>query len=340
MSPKWDTQWNKINMRACWIALGALAVLVGVRQLEPRKVVMLGISMSSFQRQELGQERQLRDRERLSRAGSMSMGTGLLHVAPHRLTLHCARAARVLRSLRKTSVPALAESERCSRVSYEGLLLKIRIPLASLPPACALTAPFLACAWLVCAAGRPVLRDLALDGPPPRRAASALPIERTLENGAVISWAPRRHYTNTWRMGTQRVFPPARGRRESDVLRRESDVHRGSSGAFPGQQRTWAWDVYGRSSGPFQGQQQVNLDENDKQKRYWAAAGVRGAALGEVPAAQVPQRTRETQSPMRPVVLFRVVLPPPRFVRAHLLTMDDTRTHAQIDHYVEEATAL
>jgi len=127
VSPKWDTQWNKINMRACWIALGALAVLVGVRQLEPRKVVMLGISMSSFQRQELGQERQLRDRERLSRAGSMSMGTGLLHVAPHRLTLHCARAARVLRSLRKTSVPALAESERCSRVSYEGLLLKIRI---------------------------------------------------------------------------------------------------------------------------------------------------------------------------------------------------------------------
>ena len=37
----------------------------------------------------------------------------------------------------------------------------------------------------------------------------------------------------------------------------------------------------------FQGQQQVNLDENDVQKKYWAAAGVRGAALGEVPAAQV-----------------------------------------------------
>ena len=162
-------------------------------------------------------------------------------------------------------------------------------PSRRYPPACALTGPFLACDWLVRAAGRPVLRDLALDGKPPRRAASALPIERTLENGAVISGAPRRHYTNTWRMGTQRVFPPARGRRESDV-------HRGSSGAFLGQQRTWAWDVYGRSSGPFQRQQQVNLDENDKQKRYWAAAGVRGAALGEVPAAQVlsPQRTRET----------------------------------------------
>ena len=110
-------------------------------------------------------------------------------------------------------------------------------------------------------------------------------------------------------------------------------MHRGSSGAFLGQQRTWAWDVYGRSSGPFQRQQQVNLDENDKQKRYWAAAGVRGAALGEVPAAQVlsPQRTRETQSPMRPVVVFRVmplVLPPACVVRAHLLTMDATRTHA------------
>jgi hypothetical protein len=67
-------------MRALWLAvLGALAVLVGVRQLEPRKSVMLGMSMSSFQRQELGQERQLRDRERESRAGSM--GTGLLLAA-------------------------------------------------------------------------------------------------------------------------------------------------------------------------------------------------------------------------------------------------------------------
>ena len=70
-------------MRALWLAvLGALAVLVGVRQLEPQKLVMMGMSMSSFQRQELGQERQLRDRERESRARSMSMGTGLLLAAP------------------------------------------------------------------------------------------------------------------------------------------------------------------------------------------------------------------------------------------------------------------
>ena len=37
----------------------------------------------------------------------------------------------------------------------------------------------------------------------------------------------------------------------------------------------------------FHRQKQVNLEENDIQKRYWAAAGVRGAALGEVPVAQV-----------------------------------------------------
>ena len=76
-------QYFRVPMRALWLAaLGALAVLGGLRQLEQRKLVMLGMSMGSFQRQELGQERHLRDRESVSRAGSMSMGTGLLLAAP------------------------------------------------------------------------------------------------------------------------------------------------------------------------------------------------------------------------------------------------------------------
>ena len=124
------------------------------------------------------------------------------------------------------------------------------------------------CRGVVRCAGRPVLRDLALDAPPPRQAAVTLPIERRRSDGVVVSGAPRRHYTNTWQMGTRRVFPPARGRRGGDMHR-----HSPASAAAP--------------ASLFFGQQQVNLDENDKQKRYWAAAGVRGAALGEVPAAQV-----------------------------------------------------
>ena len=120
-----------------------------------------------------------------------------------------------------------------------------------------------------------MLRDLLLLGaPPPRQAAATLPIERVRADGVVVSGAPRRHYTNTWQMGTRRVFPPAG----------EEEV----------EERAWTRgrNVHGRISSSarassFLGQQQVNLDENDKQKRYWAAAGVRGAALGEVPAAQV-----------------------------------------------------
>jgi len=106
--------------------------------------------------------------------------------------------------------------------------------------------------------GAPVFRDLDIETP-------RLPIERRTASGRIISGAPTKHRTSAWRMGST-TAAPSRGRRRIRV--------HGPSKEF------------GR-------QQQVNLDENDIQKRYWAAAGVRGAALGEVPAAQIDHYVEE-----------------------------------------------
>ena len=57
--------------------------------------------------------------------------------------------------------------------------------------------------------GAPVFRDLEID--PPSRIVKTLPIERRTDGGRIISDAPRKHYSNTWRMGSEKIYPPTRG---------------------------------------------------------------------------------------------------------------------------------